>query len=319
MSTILSDFLVLRPEGMYCSLGDFYLDPILPVQVAIVSHAHGDHATAGHRQVYCTAPTAAVMKYRYQSRSAECFELYDYDQVFRVGGVEISFISAGHILGSAQILLRYEGVRYLYTGDYKLQSDPTCTPIRFVKADVLITESTFADPAVQHPEVVGEIRKLNASPYSVLLGVYALGKAQRINQLINEHCPDRTVLVHRSILAMHKIYEEFGQCQLNYQPYERRLMKGQNKGLVYLVPPLAFASYDRAKTLVRAFASGWERLQQGNTLSLYISDHVDWNEILFTIEQVQPQEIWTLHGDGRQLREHFQGTIPVKVLNERSL
>lgn len=319
MSLILADFLILKPEGIYCRYGDFYLDPQLPVKVGVLSHAHGDHAKPGNQFVYCTAPTAAVMNYRYQSRSAERFEIFDYHEPFFIQDIEITFIPAGHILGSAQILLAYQGVKYLYTGDYKIQSDVTCEPIVFVEADVLITESTFANPETKHPDVIKEIQKLNETPFSVLLGAYALGKAQRLNQLINEHCPDRTVLVHRSILAIHKIYEEFGVNTLNYQSYERRIMKGQNKGIVYLVPPLAFTSFDRGKTLVRAFASGWERLQQGNTISLYISDHVDWEEILFTIQQVKPKEIWTLHGDGRHLRDHYKGQIPVKVMNESSI
>lgn len=312
---ILSDFLVLKPEGIYCRYGDFYLDPQLPVKIAVISHAHGDHAKPGNKLVYCTRPTAAVMNYRYQSRSADEFKLYEYGQTFIVNTIKITFLSAGHILGSAQILLEYKSVRYLYTGDYKLQQDATCAPFTFIKADVLITESTFANPDITHPSVIQEINKLNETPYSVLLGTYSLGKAQRINQLINEHCPDRTVLVHRSILAIHKIYEDFGINSLIYQPYSKKLLKGNNKGMVYLVPPLAFNGFDRGKTLVRAFASGWQRLQEGNTISLYISDHVDWNDILFTIEQVEPKEIWTLHGDGRALKEHYQDQIPVKILN----
>lgn len=319
MIKIVNDFLVLTPEGIYCRYGDFYLDPQVPVKVAVISHAHGDHARPDNQLIYCTEPTAAIMHYRYSKSCGKEFNLVGYNQEFYIQGIKITFISAGHILGSAQILMEYNGVRYLYTGDYKIQEDATCEPITFVQADVLITESTFANPTAKHPDVVKEILKLNDSPYSVLLGAYALGKAQRINQLINEHCPDRIVLVHRSILSIHKIYEEFGVNNLIYQPYERRIMKGQNKGIVYIVPPLAFDSFDREKTLIRAFASGWERLQQGNTISLYISDHVDWDEILFTVKQVNPKEIWTLHGDGRHLRDHFQGEIPVKVMNEMSL
>lgn len=103
--------------------------------------------------------------------------------------MKVSFYSAGHILGSAMILMEFEGVRYLYTGDYKLQRDPTCDPIELVNADVLITESTFATPETAHPDPEKEIRKLNETPYSVLLGVYSLGKAQRINALINSFVP----------------------------------------------------------------------------------------------------------------------------------
>lgn len=319
MSAILEDFLVLKPEGIYCRYGDFYLDPQSPVRVALISHAHGDHARPGSQLIYCTPPTAAIMKVRFHNQSLGGFEIFTYHHSFYIQGIKITFISAGHILGSAQILMEYQGIKYLYTGDYKIQNDPTCDPATFVEADVLITESTFADPSIKHPDPVDEILKLNTSPYSVLLGAYSLGKAQRVNQLINEYCPSRTVLVHRSILSIHKIYEEFGVNNLIYQPYERRLMKSNNQGYVYLVPPLAFTSYDRGKTLIRAFASGWERLQKGNTISLYISDHVDWQDILYTIEKVKPQEIWTLHGDGRHLREYLKGKIPVKVLNESSI
>lgn len=289
---------------------------MFPVEHAVVSHAHGDHASPEQRNVYCTAPTAAVMRMRFKHNGAGSYYEHAYRQPFFLGSVKVSFYSAGHILGSAMILMEFEGVRYLYTGDYKLQRDPTCDPIELVNADVLITESTFATPETAHPDPEKEIRKLNETPYSVLLGVYSLGKAQRINALINSFCPHRNVLVHRSIENIHKIYEQFGIDFLRYQAYDRRTLRNSPKGIVYLVPPLVFSNFDRKKTMVHAFASGWERLQRGNTLSLYISDHVDWQDILYSIEQIKPREIWTLHGDGRELYRYFNGKIPVRILNE---
>lgn len=312
---IIEDFLRMEEQGLYCRTGDFYLDPVKPVKNAIISHAHGDHAVRGNDHVYSTAPTEVIMRHRFQKNAGANFVICSYKVPFSLNGVSITFIPAGHILGSAQILMEYEGTRYLYTGDYKLQNDPTCEDFEFVQADVLITETTFADPAIQHPDPVEEIKKLNSFSHNILLGSYSLGKAQRLTSLITEYCPERTVFVHYSIFQLHKIYESFGYNAGNYVLYTRKALKEPDKNLVYIVPPLTFDSYLRAKNVVRVFASGWKRLQVNNGIQLMISDHVDWNDILSMIHQVQPREVWTLHGNGRQLREHFRNQIPVKLLN----
>ena len=312
---IIPDFLILDKTGLYCSAGNFYLDPQEPVQTAVVSHAHGDHAVRGNERVYCTAATAAIMELRYKKNASGEFRLYSYNQPFEIGGVKIRFIPAGHILGSAQVLMEYKNIRYLYTGDYKLQDDLTCEPIEFMKADVLITETTFADPQVQHPDPVSEIQKLNESSHNVLLGTYSLGKAQRLINLITAHCPNRKVLVHFGILPINHIYEKYGFKPGVYEPYNRKLMKQPGMGFVYLVPPMTFDSYFRAKNVMRAFASGWKQLQRHNDFELLISDHVDWNDILEMINQVKPTEIWTIHGDGKYLKEYFKDQIPIKSLN----
>jgi putative mRNA 3-end processing factor len=311
---IIDDFLAFKESGLYCRVGDFYLDPKLPVKTAVITHAHGDHACPGNELVYCTPATAAIMQLRLRKNAAKQFKTLDFHQPFYLGAVKITMIAAGHILGSAQILMEYEEVRYLYTGDIKMQDDPTCERIDMVRADVLITETTFANPAVLHPDPVEEIRKLNASNHNVLLGSYSLGKSQRLVNLITEHCPQRSVLLHHSMVGITKLYEDFGFHPGNYAPYNRKLMKFPDKGFVYIVPPLTFDCYFRAKGVLRAFASGWKRLQAQNDLSIYISDHADWNDILKYIEAVKPSEVWTLHGDGEHLRQHFAGVMPVKLL-----
>lgn len=312
---IIEDFLVFDERGLYCRHGNFYLDPKQPVKHAVTSHAHGDHAIRGNENVYCTAGTAAIMECRYKKLAAENFNTYPYREIVNLNGVQISFIPAGHILGSAQVLMIYEGVRYLYTGDFKLQTDATCEPMEFVQADVLITETTFANPATQHPDFVQEIKKLNDSNHNILLGAYALGKAQRLIYLINSYCPDRQILVHHSILPLNQVYESFGYHLGKYEPYQRKIMKAHTHGYVYIVPPMTFDSYFRAKNVLRAFASGWERLQLQNDISLLISDHADWNDILKTVEQVNPKHIWTLHGDGRLLKAHYENRMTIKLLN----
>jgi putative mRNA 3-end processing factor len=311
---IKDDFLSININGIYCKYGDFYLDPKQPVEKAVISHAHADHAVSGNNEVFCTEPTAAFMQLRYGKNSAKVFNIVGYYQPFVISGVTITFISAGHMLGSAQVLMEYEGVKYLYTGDYKIQPDVTCEPIEWMKADVLITESTFADPEVLHPDPVEEIKKLNDIKINILLGAYGLGKSQRLIQMINEHAPQKTILVHHRIMPINSIYEKLGYSPGKYQMYGRKLMKEQ-KEYVYIVPPFTFDSYINAKGVKRLFASGWKNLQVNLNDTLFISDHVDWSDILEAVKQVEPKQLWTLHGNGKHLKEHFGNDIVVKLLN----
>lgn len=311
---ILDDFVYFDDKGLYCKYGDFHLDPQQPAKTAIISHAHADHAVSGNTDVYCTRATASIMQLRYDRTAARVFHIAEFNRPFVVGGVTITLVPAGHMLGSAQILMEYRGARYLYTGDYKLQPDATCEPVEWVTTDVLITESTFADPAVIHPDPVAEIKKINDIKVNILLGAYALGKSQRLINLITEHAPQKKILVHHKIMPINFIYEKMGFPPGKYQIYGRKLMKVQDE-FVYIVPPFTFDSYIRATGVKRLFASGWKNLQVNNQDTLFISDHVDWNDILQTIAQTQPQQVWTLHGKGEHLRAYLKDDIFVKILN----
>ncbi|HTI57975.1 MBL fold metallo-hydrolase [Mucilaginibacter sp.] len=311
---ILEDFLYFDTNGLYCRYGNFYIDPVKPVQTAVISHAHADHAIPGNNEVYCTEATSLFMKQRYGKNAAKFFNLAGYNKPFTIGGVHITFIPAGHMLGSAQILMEHQGVKYLYTGDYKLQPDATCEPLEWVKTDVLITESTFANPAILHPDPIEEIGKLNDIKVNILLGAYGLGKSQRLINLINEHVPQKTLLIHHSIMPLNGVYQKMGVDIGKHQLYSRKLMKEQ-KEYVYIVPPFTFESYYRAVGVKRLFASGWKNLQVNQNDTLFISDHADWNDILQTVEKTAPKQVWTLHGDGNHLRKHFGDRIFVKILN----
>jgi putative mRNA 3-end processing factor len=311
---IIDDFLSFNANGLYCRYGDFYLDPTQPAAAAVISHAHADHAVSGNNEVYCTAATAEFMQLRYGKNATKAFNLAEYHHSFSIKNVKITFISAGHMLGSAQVLMEHEGVRYLYTGDYKIQPDATCEPIGWVKADVLITESTFADPNVSHPDPVEEIKKLNDIKTNILLGAYGLGKSQRLINLINEHAPQKKLLIHHRIMPVNAIYEKLGYSPGKYEIYSRRLMKEQ-KEYVYIVPPFTFDSYINAKGVKRLFASGWNKLQVNKNDTLFISDHVDWDDILQAIEHIEPKQLWTLHGNGTHLKNYFGDRLVVKLLN----
>lgn len=313
MANILADFLVKDPKGFYCAYGDFYIDPVLPVHQAVVSHAHGDHATAGHANIRGTRHTLELMKARFGKKltGSSCIPK-EYHDRFELGGVDIEFISAGHMLGSAQIIMTYNGIRYLYTGDYKLQQDSTCAPIAYREADVLITETTFANPQVKHADPIEEIKKLKDRNFNIMLGCYAMGKAQSLTALINTYCPELEVHLHRNMVPYHRVYNTSDFTKLEYKEYTRQGFKQGVQNKVYLVPPMTFNNYFRATNVLRAFASGWDRLHQRNDISLYISDHVDWDDILFYIEKVKPKEIWTVHGDGRALKQYYEGQLLVR-------
>jgi len=311
---ILDDFLSFNENGLYCKYGDFYIDPTQPVKTAVISHAHADHAVAGNNEVYCTEATAAFMRLRYSKNAGKVFNTKAYHDSFIIGGVKLTFISAGHMLGSAQVVMEYQDTKYLYTGDYKLQPDATCEPIEWIKTDVLITESTFANPGIIHPDPVTEIKKLNDIKSNILLGAYGLGKSQRLIRMISEHAPQKTILIHHRIMQLNAVYEQMGFSPGKYQLYSRKLMKNQD-GYVYIVPPFTFDSYFRAIGVKRLFASGWKNLQVNQNDTLFISDHADWNDILQMVEHTQPQQVWTLHGDGSHLKKHFGDAIFVKLLN----
>lgn len=311
---ILDDFIAFNANGLYCRYADFYLDPQLPVTNAVISHAHADHAKSGNSHVYATNATYAFMQLRYGKGASKTSHIAAYNVPFSIGDVRITFIPAGHMPGSAQVLMEYQGTRYLYTGDYKLQADATCEPFEFTKADVLITESTFADPDTAHPDPVEEIKKLNDININILLGAYSLGKSQRLIRMINDYAPQKKILVHHRIMPINAIYQKMGFDLGAHQLYGRKLMKTQEEW-VYIVPPFTFESYSRATGVKRLFASGWKNLQVNKQDTLFISDHADWNDIIKTIEQTEPQQIWTLHGNGTHLKNYFNNNIFVKLLN----
>ncbi len=148
-----------------------------------------------------------------------------------------------------------------------------------------------------------------------MLGAYALGKSQRLIAMINEHCSQKRILVHHSIMPFVKIYEDMGVSMGNYEMYDRKVMKNNQSNLVYIVPPMVFHSYIKAINVVRIFVTGWKHLQRNNAIQVYISDHVDWKAILETIEKVAPREVWTTHGNGIQLQAYFESRLAVKLLN----
>ena len=178
----LARWITPHPSGIHLPAIDVWIDPSEPVERALVTHGHADHARGGHGQVWATPETLAIMATRYGPQNGVPIA---YGESIRMGDYDISFVPAGHVLGSAQIVLDHGGERVVVSGDYKRRPDPTCAPFQPVPCDVFVTEATFGLPVFRHSETRDEIDKLLAAlrmepERCVLVGAYALGKAQRV-------------------------------------------------------------------------------------------------------------------------------------------
>jgi putative mRNA 3-end processing factor len=311
------------PAGLFCPPGGFYIDPTRPVARALITHAHSDHARAGHAALAATAATLDLMRLRYGEDFAGTAQAVGYGERIRIEEVEVSFWPAGHILGSAQILLEAGGLRLLVTGDYKTVADPTCAPFEPLACDVLVTEATFALPVFRHGEAPREIGKLLRSltlfpERTHLVGVYALGKAQRMIALLRLAGYDSPIYLHGALETFTRYYADHG---LDPGPVivAREAPRAALAGAIVLCPPAALHDVwaRRFGEPVRSLASGWMRLrararQRGVELPLVISDHADWEELTGTVTASGAGEIWVTHGREEAL-VHWSGTRGLKA------
>lgn len=301
------DWLVVRAEGLYCVPGDFFIDPVRPVGRAVVTHGHGDHARAGHGRALATPETLAIMRARYGEGFAGSIQALAYGEVLRIGAVTVHLVPAGHILGSAQVVLEHAGSRIVVSGDYKRRRDPTCPPFEPVRCDVFVTEATFALPVFRHPDDRQEVATLldahrHNPDRTLVVGVYALGKCQRLLRLLREAGYDRPVHIHGALEALCQLYRDHG-VELGELRPATSAGKAELAGSIVLAPPGAIADRwaRRLADPIVAMASGWMRVRQrarqrGVELPLVISDHADWDELLATVDDVGAPRVWVTHG-----------------------
>lgn len=305
-----NELLHSTPKGLYCPHGDFYIDPVRPVDRALITHGHSDHARAGHNHVMATQQTLEIMAIRYGADFADSTQRADLGAVVNVNGVQVSFHPAGHVLGSAQIAVEKEGTRIVASGDYKRATDPTCAPFEPIACDVFITEATFALPVFRHPEAAHEIATLlksltQFSERAHLVGAYSLGKAQRVIKLIRNTGYDEPIYIHGGLQKLCNYYQSQGIDLGALEPatLERGEAAPDFAGKIVVGPPSAMADRwaRRFPDPLPAFASGWMRIRQrakqrGVELPLIISDHCDWDELTATISEIKPAEVWVTHG-----------------------
>jgi putative mRNA 3-end processing factor len=303
------------PAGLYCEPGDFYIDPLHPVARAVVTHGHADHARAGNGQVLATAETLAIMRARWGDAAGGSLQPLGYGEAVAIGGVTVRLAPAGHVLGSAQVVLEHRGRRVVVSGDYKRRGDPTCAPFEPQGCDLFVTEATFGLPVFRHPpdrdEIVKLLHSLTLFPERChLVGVYALGKCQRVLALLRQAGYDEPVYLHGALGALCALYESLGVRlgpTLPATGAERDALKGR----IVLAPPAAGADRwsRRLPDPLVALASGWMRVRQrakarGVELPLVISDHADWDELTATIAETGAGEIWVTHGREEALVHH---------------
>lgn len=302
-----SSLLCPTPAGLYCPPGDFYIDPVRPVARAVVTHGHGDHARSGHETVVATPETLAIMAARYGEDFAARRAPLAYGKSLVRDGVTVTLVPAGHVLGSAQAVIGWNGMTIAVSGDYKRRRDPTCPPFEPVACDVFVSEATFGLPVFVHPPDSEEIAKLLQSVRQFpdrthLVGAYALGKAQRLIRLLREGGYDDTLYMHGALASMNALYERHG---IDLGPLAPATSETKDKlpGKIVLAPPSAIADKwsRRFADPLPVFASGWMRVrararQRHVELPLIVSDHADWNELILTIGEVRPEQLWITHG-----------------------
>ena len=299
------DWLIPHPEGIYIAPADAWIDPSRPKDKALVTHGHADHARAGHGKVLATPATLAIMDVRYGEQIGG--QGIAYGETVQLGDVGVRFVPAGHVLGSAQIVLEHKGQRIVVSGDYKRRADPSCALFEPVPCDVFVTEATFGLPVFRHPPTSGEVAKvlarLAAEPERcILIGAYALGKAQRVIMELRGAGHDAPIFIHGALQKLCDLYRHFGVPLGDLRP-ATVASAAEMKGAIVIAPPSALADRwsRRLPDPVSALASGWMRVRQravqrGVELPLIISDHADWDELTATISELAPNEVWVTHG-----------------------
>jgi putative mRNA 3-end processing factor len=301
------DLLHPRPEGLYCPPADVYIDPVRPVDRAVITHGHADHARAGHGAVAATPQTLAIMARRYGEDFAGSVQPMAYGETIQRNGVAITLFPAGHVLGSAQVRVERAGLSIVVSGDYKRRTDPTCAPFALTPCTVFVTEATFGLPVFRHPPVEEELQKLLNSRAQFperthLIGAYALGKAQRVIRTLRLMGVDETIYCHGALERLNGLYQSFGVDLGSLAP-TAGAPQASLAGALVLAPPSSIGDRwsRRLGDPVSAFASGWMRVrargrQRGVELPLIISDHADWDELTLTLSELRPEEVWITHG-----------------------
>ncbi|MEO7658244.1 MAG: ligase-associated DNA damage response exonuclease [Pyrinomonadaceae bacterium] len=296
----------LTPRGLFCKQGDFYIDPWLPVEKAVVTHAHADHAYRGSKNYLVASEGESLARIRLDPEST--IESQKYGAVTELNGVKISFHPAGHILGSAQVRVEYKGEVWVMSGDYKLTPDATCTAFESIKCNFFITEATFGLPIYTWPSpesVFAEIsdwwrQNQDRGKASVIFS-YSLGKAQRVLNGVDRSIGP--IFTHGSVERLTEAYREAG-VDLPETTYVGNVTnKKEFAGSLIVAPPSAQMStwMKRFGPQSTAFASGWmmvrgARRRRAVDRGFVLSDHADWPELMTAIRSTDAETVYVTHG-----------------------
>ena len=304
------------PNGLYCPVGDFYVDPPRPVKRAVITHAHADHARGGSRSYLCAREGLTLMRARIGA--AAQIETLPYGEAVNLNGLTLSLHPAGHIRGAAQIRIEHEGHVTVVSGDYKTAPDPTCTPLAPQRCHTFISESTFGLPIFKWPSPQTVMAAINAwwrdnraQGRTSILFAYALGKAQRI--LAGLDPAIGPILTHGAVEKINRIYRDEGVAL----PETHHLGDLQDRSLrreaLVMAPPSADNPVwmRRFPNRSRAFVSGWMRIR-GNRRrrsvdrGFVLSDHSDWDGLVATIAHSGAETIGLTHGYAAEMARWLQ-------------
>ncbi|GHG66158.1 ligase-associated DNA damage response exonuclease [Comamonas sp. JC664] len=309
--------MTVTPQGLYCAPGGFHVDPWRPVDRALITHAHGDHARSGSRRYLGARAGKGLLQRRLGADAT--IDTLDYGERLNINGVTVSFHPAGHVLGSAQLRVEYGGETWVVSGDYKRAPDPTCAPFEPVPCDTFITEATFGLPIFRWDateQVAEDILRWwdanRAVGRASVLFCYALGKAQRLLAELAK-LTDRAVFVHGALQSLLEVYRDAGIRMLPTQPVSD-VEKGTSfAGALVLAPPSAGGStwMRRFGEYETGFASGWMRVRgnrrrRGFDRGFVLSDHADWPDLLRTVEDTRAKRVLVTHGHSEPLARYLR-------------
>jgi putative mRNA 3-end processing factor len=327
-SSIVTPALLVPDEiGLACALGGFHIDPWGSAEVAVITHAHADHARGGSGRYICSRLSRALLEARLPPEAT--IEPVEYGERFKLGGVTVSLHPAGHVLGAAQVRIESASEIWVASGDYKRTADPTTPPFEVVSCDCFITEATFAMPIFHWgpteettEEIVSWWEDNLAQGKPSVLFTYALGKAQRVMAELARHprfpqlCGDRPIYTHGSVENLTQRYRSAGIAlpitQLVNDTEKRRSFAGD----LIIAPPSAAGSpwmrrFGSASNVDTGFASGWMQIRgirrrRGYDRGFVLSDHCDWNDLLRTIKETGCRRVLTTHGYSDVLAKYLR-------------
>ncbi len=304
-----ADLIVLRAQGLYCPAGDFYIDPWRPVDRAVITHAHADHARPGHRHYLCSAEGAGLLRARLGNIDLQALA---WGEALQIHGVRLSLHPAGHVLGSAQVRIEHRGQVWVASGDYfhtgSGDLNPTCSAFEPLRCHAFITESTFGLPIYRwrpQAEVLADINAWwqgnAAAGRTSLLMAYSLGKAQRL--LAGVDASIGPVLVHGAVEPLNEVYRAAGVTLAPCLPAAQFSSRESLSRALVIAPPSVHGSawVRRFGDFGGAFASGWMQLRgarrrQGVDRGFVLSDHADWPGLQSAIRATGAERIIVTHG-----------------------
>lgn len=321
----MAQLLEFTNKGIYCEIGDFYIDPLKPVDKALITHAHADHSRWGNKQYIAHRLSKPVILHRLGNNNV--VTSVEYQEKLNINGIKVSFHPAGHIPGSSQIRLEYKGEVWVASGDYKIEEDSISTPFEPIKCNTFITESTFGLPVFRwenQTKVFEGInnwwkKKLNEGKNSIILA-YSLGKAQRLLKHLNTELGN--IWLHGAVYNINEVLVEAGIEGINFPKLPTEASKNKVKGAMIIAPPSVMGSpwIRKLAPFSVAMASGWMAMRgtknrRGVDMGFVLSDHADWDGLNWAINETEAENIIVTHGYTQQ----FATWLCEKGLNAKAV